>query len=403
MVAKITHGSDLWGIVTYNQQKVDEGQASVIYSQDILFSPDLTYNTRGIVMSFDIQMVANNRTKKPAIHISLNPDPKDEIDDSKARAIAKKYMEDMGYGKQPYMLYRHNDIERTHYHIVTVCVDEKGNKINDKFEKRRSMSTCRELEKEFNLHIPGKKRLYEESLVDSLDYSKGDLTKQMRGIISRLISTYRVCGLSEYKTLLELHGITLTQMNGKIGDRTINGILYSAIDENSEKIGKQIKSSFLKNGSGHKELLEKFKKDKKMISERNKDFMRKVITQCMYQCKSRSREELTGLLQKRGIDMVLRTNESGRTYGVTFIDHHTKTVIKGSGLGKEYSANTMDKFFDNPYYILKEELENKGLENAPTKEKQDPVIPISSGYDSSEEEWKRKNRKKKGNNSINRQ
>ena len=101
--------------------------------------------------------------------------------------------------------------------------------------------------------------------------------------------------------------------------------------------------------------------------------------------------------------MVLRTNESGRTYGVTFIDHHTKTVIKGSGLGKEYSANTMDKFFDNPYYILKEELENKGLENAPTKEKQDPVIPISSGYDSSEEEWKRKNRKKKGNNSINRQ
>lgn len=402
MVAKITHGNDLWGAVSYNQNKVDEKQASVIHSQDILFSPDLTYNTRDTVRSFDFHMLANNRTKNPVIHISLNPDPKDKVDDDTAKLIAQKYLDTMGYGKQPYILYKHTDIERVHYHIVTVCVDELGNKINDKFEKRRSMETCRSLEKEFNLNIPTKKQLYEQSLVKHVDYQKGDLQKQLKSVTAQLLDTYKITGLSEYKTLLELHGMTMTQVEGNFKGKPIHGIIYSAIDENGKKQGQPVKSSILDNKSGYKELNVKFRKDKKQITEKNKDFIKKVITQCMYQCKKRSREELTDLLKKRGIDMVLRNNDEGRTYGVTFVDHHSKTVIKGSGLGKEYSANYLNNFFDNPYFILSEEYMNKGIGETPTKEKEGAELFLGgySGYDPDEEAWKRKKKKRK-NHDIN--
>lgn len=399
MVSKINHGSNLYGAILYNQEKVDAGQASVIYSQDILCSPELTYNIEDCVKSFDIQMTANQRTKKPVIHISLNPDPKDEVDDEKAKLIAQKYLDTMGYGQQPYILYKHEDIERVHYHIVTVCVDEKGKKIDDTYEWRRSTNACRHIEKEFDLHIPTKKQLYEESLVKHLDYTKADLSKQIKSIVLQLLHTYKVTSMAEYKTLLELHGITLTEVKGSINDKLIRGILYSAIDDNGEKIGKPIKSSYIDKDTGHEELRKKFQRDKKLISDRNKDFIRKVITQCMYQCKTRSREELTELLQKRGIDLVLRTNEEGRTYGATFVDHHTKTVINGSALGKEFSANALNNFFDNPYYIISEELENKGLE-PPTKEKEDGFyLPLGTGYDADEEAWKRKMRKKKNKKS----
>lgn len=399
MIAKINHGNSLYGAITYNQEKVDAGEASVIYSQEILFSPDLTYNVPDCVMSFDVQMTANKRTQKPVVHISLNPDPGDVIDDEKAKRIAQKYMEAMGYEKQPYLLYKHTDISREHYHIVTVNVDKEGNKISDKFEKRRSMETCREIEREFKLNPPTKKMLFEESLVKHVEYGKGDLFKQIKSVAAQLIDTYRVSSLEEYKTLLELHGLTLTQADGAIEGKPIHGIFYSAIDENGKKVGRQLKSSLFDKKFGYDELKKKFRTDKKLISDRNKDFIRKVVTQCMYQCKVRSREELTELLQKRGINLVLRTNEEGRTYGATFVDHHTKTVINGSGLGKEFSANSLNNFFDNPYYIISEELQNKGLE-FPTKEKESAAyFPIGAGYDADEEAWKRKKRKKRNKKS----
>lgn len=50
-------------------------------------------------------------------------------------------------------------------------------------------------------------------------------------------------------------------------------------------------------------------------------------------------------LAKEQIDLVLRRNETGRIYGVTFIDHHSRTVLNGSRLGKEFSANMLNGRF----------------------------------------------------------
>jgi hypothetical protein len=52
--------------------------------------------------------------------------------------------------------------------------------------------------------------------------------------------------------------------------------------------------------------------------------------------------DLVGLiksLEKENIQTVLRRNNEGVIYGITYIDHRTKSVFNGSALGKPYSAN----------------------------------------------------------------
>lgn len=63
----------------------------------------------------------------------------------------QKIHAEMGYGDQPFIVYRHGDTCNTHVHIVSVCIDDEGRKINDSYEHRRSMTACRELEQEFGL------------------------------------------------------------------------------------------------------------------------------------------------------------------------------------------------------------------------------------------------------------
>lgn len=117
MIAKISSGTSLLGALKYNQKKVDESVADVLYSQNIIRSTDGIYNIPMCMRSFEPYLAANIRTVNPLIHISLNPHPDDKLSNEQLTAIAHEYMEKLGYGKQPYLVYKHNDLEREHIHV----------------------------------------------------------------------------------------------------------------------------------------------------------------------------------------------------------------------------------------------------------------------------------------------
>lgn len=58
-----------------------------------------------------------------------------------------------------------------------------------------------------------------------------------------------------------------------------------------------------------------------------------------------NRKELEQELKKKGIDVLFRQNDTDRIYGVTFIDHESCTVLNGSRLGKDFSANVFNDLF----------------------------------------------------------
>jgi len=149
MIAKIGKGENLYGAISYNQQKIDTEKGQILLLNRIPETLDNTYSTNYLHQCFESYLSANIRTEKPVRHISLNPDPADRVSDGQFVKMAQEYMERMGYGNQPYVVFKHTDIERIH--IVTVCVGLDGKKLPDSYDHPRSMAICRDLEQTYNL------------------------------------------------------------------------------------------------------------------------------------------------------------------------------------------------------------------------------------------------------------
>ena len=346
MIAKISHGGSLYGVLAYNQIKVDELHADVLFGNRIIEPPgDNPYTIEHISRSFGDYLAANRKTEKPILHISLNPDPKDCVSEEQFIKLAEQYMQRMGFGDQPYIVYRHNDIGREHLHIVSVRVDETGRAISDSYEHERSMKVCRELEQQFNL-TPATKKEWKEGLpLSPVDYEGGNLKGQLAGVIRPIAREWRFQTLGEYRAVLSLYGITVDEVKGEYGGREYHGLSYSATDKDGNKVGKPFKSSVFGKEAGIAAL------EKRMLSsaawmKSHKDIATDTAARIAsaMQTAGRDRVLFERELMRQGIGVVFRTNEA-RIYGATFIDHADKTVFNGSRLGKEFSANVFNDLF----------------------------------------------------------
>ena len=79
--------------------------------------------------------------------------------------------------------------------------------------------------------------------------------------------------------------------------------------------------------------------------------------------------------------MVIRKNESGRIYGITFLDDANGIALNGSRLGKGYSANTFNTYLSNPTYnpFMDETL--YGISSSQLKEEVPNAQPLQSDAD----------------------
>ncbi|MBV4226714.1 relaxase/mobilization nuclease domain-containing protein [Parabacteroides distasonis] len=347
MIAKISHGGSLYGVLAYNQIKVDELHADVLFGNRIIEPPgDNPYTIEHISRSFVDYLTANRKTEKPILHISLNPDPKDCVSEEQFIKLAEQYMQRMGFGDQPYIVYRHNDIGREHLHIVSVRVDETGRAISDSYEHERSMKVCRELEQQFDL-TPATQKEWKEGLpLSPVDYDSGNLKGQLAGVIRPIAREWRFQSLGEYRAVLSLYGITVDEVKGEYGGREYHGLSYSATDKDGNKVGKPFKSSVFGKEAGITAL------EKRMLSsaawvKSHKDIATDTAARIAsaMQTAGRDRALFERELMRQGIGVVFRTNDAGRIYGATFIDHADKTVFNGSRLGKEFSANVFNDLF----------------------------------------------------------
>lgn len=346
MIAKIGRGESLYGALSYNSLKVQQENGQILFTHNMMETPDGNYSVSQLSRSFEPYLIANSNTEKPVLHISLNPDPKDEVSDEKYKMMALQYMREMGYANQPFVVFKHTDIERTHIHIVSVCVDEEGRKISDKFEKRRSMNVCRDLEQKYGL-LPateGSEGSETRMIFRPVDYKKGNLKSQMASVLRHLPEYYHFQTLGEYNALLSLFNITSEKVEGELHGQPKQGLIYSALDENGKKAGLPIKSSLFGKIAGLEALEKHFLSSKESLKESGaKPLIMASISSAMESGKNE--QEFKDLLASQGINAVVRRNDAGRIYGMTFIDHESKTVWNGSRLGKEFSANIFNEMW----------------------------------------------------------
>lgn len=347
MIAKIGRGNNLYGALVYNQLKVEKENGQVLYTNKIIETPDGSYAVGQLLRSFEPYLLANRKTEKPILHVSLNPDPKDKVSDEKFKLMAQEYMRKMGYAEQPFVVFKHTDIDRTHIHIVSVCVDEEGRKISDKFEKRRSMDVCRELEKEYCLILAiEKKQNPQNQIFKPVDYKAGDIKSQMASVIRHLPKYYKFEGFGTYNALLSLFNITAEEVKGEFNGIPKQGLVYFALNEKGEKASNPFKASLFGKQAGYVQLQQHYGKSKELLkNEPSKALLKTTIEMCL-QTASDEKEFKKRLLE-RGINTVVRRNTEGRVYGITFIDHSSKSVWNGSQLGKNLSANVFNDWWNN--------------------------------------------------------
>lgn len=295
-----------------------------------------------IAENFREFMPMMGRTKKPVLHISLNPHPDDKLTDQDFEILAREYLEKLGFGEQPFIIYKHEDIDRHHIHIVTVNVNEQGKRLNQDFLFRRSKKITTEMEEKYNLHKAQREKITPDMPICKVDPS-GNIKRQVANTVKMVGMRYKFQTLGEYNAVLSLYNIRCEQTDGRVNGREYHGLVYFATDDEGKVIANPFKASRLGKFASRTAIDSRFEKAKDKIDVApTRSRVADVLTRATDQA------DFTSKLKDCGIDVVFRYTDEGRIYGVTFIDHNTMTVLNGSRLGKQFSANALNERFNNP-------------------------------------------------------
>lgn len=345
MVARIVSGKSIRGILSYNENKIKNAEATLLLAAGFPRDP-ARLSLKNKLERFEKLTRQNERTRTNALHITLNFSSEDVLDDALLQRIALDYMERIGFGQQPFLLYRHYDAAHPHVHIATVNIAEGGERIEThNIGKYLSEKARKELEIVYDL-VKAEDQKQETAyqlrpaILEKATYGKRETKAAISGIVREVVSNFKYCSLAELNAALRQFNVLADP--GKEGSRMHKkgGLVYSLLDEKGQKVGVPIKASSIYKQPTLKNLALKFTVNKvarKPYGLRLKHLLDKAFAS------ADSPEELTTRLQKQGIRILLRENALGYIYGVTFIDNGTRAVFNGSSLCKTYSGRAFSE------------------------------------------------------------
>ena len=374
MVAKISFGNSLFGALAYNGEKINKDEGKLLATNRIFDDGTGKVNIRKALEDFMHFIPDRCRTENPVVHISLNPHPDDRLTDTDMENIAREYMEKIGFGGQPYMVYKHEDIDRHHMHIVTIRVKEDGKAISSSNNFYQSKKATRELEKKYNLHTAERGQAISEIPLRKVNASEGDVKKQIANTVKAVVRGYHYQTLGELSAVLSLYNIDVEETRGIARNREYHGLVYSATDDNGIKdaskreqselahsaerehprrvnpvmVGNPFKASKIGPSVGYEAVQKRFAWSKKQIADKGiaASLKEKILP---ILAASSNAKDFKSRLQAQGMDVVFRYTEAGRIYGATFIDHDSRSVLNGARMCKELSANALEQYFNSPH------------------------------------------------------
>ncbi len=425
MVAKITIPKSIEAALNYNEKKVQKGNAVCLHAANYL-NEVKNINFYQKLNGFEIRNSLNERATTKTLHVSLNFDPSEKIANDKLLKIAELYMDKIGFGEQPFLIYKHEDAGHPHIHIVSTTIKEDGSRINThNIGRNQSEKARKEIEKFYGLIKAEKQQQLMMPGIKPVDipkaiYGKDETKRCISNVVGSVFSQYKFTSLPEYNAALKQFNVIADR--GKEDGRIYknHGLVYRILDTDGNKVGVPIKASTI----GCKPILDNLEKKfvaNEPLRESLKQRTKNAIDVCLQSSPDNMKNLLTALEQKQ-IYTVLRQNSEGRLYGITFVDNQNKGVFNGSDLGKGYSAAALQSRLVsvNENSFTKEEVNSGGsngyLQKDVSLQKQQdktitPIIKSESILDmlvSSKEKYdntpssllKKKRKKKKKNRDL---
>ena len=339
MVAKISLGKSIYGALSYNAEKINKEKGRVLDTNKIYNDGSGNIDIHRAFEDFKRWMPQHTRAEKTMMHISLNPHPDDRLSEMQYTQLAHEYMEKMGFAEMPYIIVKHEDIDRHHIHIVALRVRPDGSCISDKNNFYRSKEITRELERKYGLHTAERQKITPDMPIKKIDPS-GDIKRQVANTVKMVGMRYKFQTIGEYNAILGLYNVRCEQTDGRVNGREYHGLVYFATDDSGKTIASPFKASRLGKFASRTAIDGRMERAKDKIDIRP---TKQAVSEAM--AESSGKDDFIAKLKERNIDFILRYTDSGRIYGATFIDHNTMTVLNGSRLGKEFSANSLEKWF----------------------------------------------------------
>lgn len=346
MVAVIHSGSSLREALNYNENKVKRGVAECIDAgYYIKGAEDLNYRDKLSRLQKLIDL--NSRTKVNTLHISLNFAAKDKLDKALLKQIAGVYLDKIGFASQPYLLYQHRDAGHQHVHIVTTNIRPDGKAINlHNIGRNRSEAARKEIESDFSLvrAEDHKRQIFEikPATLSPLEYGRAETKQAISNVLQIVIKGYNYASLAELNAVLSQYNVFADPGSEGSRVRRGEGLLFRVLDGEGRSIGVPIKASDFHFKPTLKSLQNRFVAGK-IAREKHSVRLRNTIDKVV---SASSFHDLTGLqegLKPEGVALVLRISKTGSVYGLTYVDHRTKSVFNGSDLGKTYSAKAIQQ------------------------------------------------------------
>ncbi|WP_304468862.1 MULTISPECIES: conjugal transfer protein MobB [Muribaculaceae] len=339
MVAKISIGNSLYGALTYNGEKINKEKGRLLDTNKIYNDGSGSVDIRRAYEDFMRWIPTSSRTERPMMHISLNPHPDDKLSDTDFTRLAHDYMQMMGLGDMPYMIYKHEDIDRHHVHIVALRVGTDGRCISDRNNFYKNKKVCRELEKKYGLKPAEREKISPDTPITKID-PNGDIKRQIANTVKMVGMRYKFQSMGEYNAILGLYNVRCDTADGRVNGREYHGLVYFATDDNGNTIATPLKASRLGKFASRTAIDGRFERAKEKIDVAP---TKRKVADALGQ--SSGKDDFVARLKERNIDVVFRYTDEGRIYGVTFVDHDTMTALNGSRLGKEFSANALNARF----------------------------------------------------------
>jgi len=313
--------------VQYNDKKVEKGTGELMVMKN--FPSFINENSsQEEVRNYLKSISKNEKVKKPQFHAVISTKFQQHSKEELTK-VAEDFMQEMGYGNQPFIVVFHNDTENNHVHIVSTRVNKStGKKINDSYEKLKAQKAM----------INVKERIY---------------GKNNEEIINNLLN-YKISSLKQLEILMERNGFKLVKNKN---DENALDILKNGVREKTI-YGNQLIFSNVKNdnrGKQIKAILNKYKElySNKVFKVEERRHLEKMLPEEKQKEEWKPKIEFESELQKKlkevfGIDVVFHHKDELHPFGYTLIDHKTGTIYKGSEILKmnnlfEFTSEVMDK------------------------------------------------------------
>ena len=346
--------------VQYNDKKVEKGAGELMLMKNFPSFINES-SSQEEVRNYLKSISKNEKVKKPQFHAVISTKFQQHSKEELTK-VAEDFMQEMGYGNQPFIVIFHNDTENNHVHIISTRVDKStGKKLNDSYEKLKAQKALTDV----------KERIY---------------GKNNEEIISKLLS-YNISSLKQLEILMERNGFKLAKNKN---DKNALDILKNGVREKTIN-GNQLVFSNVKNDNRTKQIkaiLNKYKEvySNKVFKVEDRRHLEKMLPEEKQKENWKPKIEFESELQKKlrevfGIDVIFHRKDGLNPFGYSLIDHKTETIYKGSEILKmndlfDFTSEVMDKkLFESlkDYNILDKTskqvlidyLKHQNLENVP--------------------------------------